>query len=179
MEHFIKQREIAYTGRAFKVEKVTVTLPDDRESIYDLIAHSGSVTIFPVDGNGVAYFVNQYRIGAERVLLELPAGTLNSGEAPLTCAKREIREETGMSADEFILLGDMFLAPGYTDEHMHLFLARGLFPSPAVGDEDEFIQVVKIPVKKAYQMAVTNEINDSKTLAIMLLARPLLMDFLD
>jgi len=84
-----------------------------------------------------------------------------------------------MGADEFIPLGDMFLAPGYTDEHMHLFLARGLFPSPAVGDEDEFIQVVKIPVKKAYQMAATNEINDSKTLAIMLLARPLLTDFLD
>ncbi len=179
MDHFIKQRETTYTGRAFKVEKVNVTLPNGRESAYDLVAHSGSVTIFPVDSEGVAYFVNQYRIGAERVLLELPAGTLNSGEAPLTCAKREIREETGMGAGELIPLGDMFLAPGYTNEQMHLFLARELYPSPADGDEDEFIQVVKIQVKKAYEMAVANEIKDSKTLAIMLLAKPLLNEYLD
>jgi ADP-ribose pyrophosphatase len=179
MDHFIMQRETTYNGRAFKVEKVKVTLPNGRENAYDLVAHSGSVTIFPVDGEGVAYFVTQYRIGAERVLLELPAGTLNSGEAPLTCAKREIREETGMGAGELIPLGEIYLAPGYTNEHMHLFLARGLYPSPAAGDEDEFIQVVKIPVRKAYEMAVTNEINDSKTLAIMLLARPLLLNYLE
>jgi ADP-ribose pyrophosphatase len=179
MEHVIRQRETTYTGRAFKVEKVTVSLPNSRESIYDLVAHTGSVTIFPVDTDGVAYFVNQYRIGAERMLLELPAGTLNSGEAPVNCAQREIREETGMGAAELIPLGDMFLTPGYTTEYMHLFLARELFPSPAVGDEDEFIQVVKIPVKKAYEMAAANEIHDSKTLAIMLLAMPLLMDYLD
>jgi len=179
MEHSIKQRETTYTGRVFKVEKVTITLPNDLVSAYDLVVHSGSVTIFPVDSDGVAYFVNQYRIGAERVLLELPAGTLNLGEAPLICAKREIREETGMGAGEFIPLGDMFLAPGYTNEHMHLFLARGLYPSPAVGDEDEFIQLVKIPVKKAYEMAAANEIHDSKTLAIMLLARSFIEEYLD
>jgi len=179
MEHFIKQRDMTYSGRVFRVEKVIVTLPNGREGAYDLVCHSGSVTIFPVDSDGVAYFVNQYRIGAERMLLELPAGTLIPGEDPEKCAEREIREETGMGTGELIPLGDMFLAPGYTTEHMYLYLARRLFPSAADGDEDEFIQVVKIPVKKAYEMAAVNEINDSKTLAIMLLARSFLEEYLD
>jgi ADP-ribose pyrophosphatase len=179
MEHKIKRREVKYTGKAFKVEKVTVTLPDGREGNYDLVAHIGSVTILPLDEEGCIHFVNQYRIGAERVLLELPAGTLNPGEEPLDCAKREIQEETGMGAREFILLGDMFLAPGYASEHMYLYLAKDLYPSKAEGDEDEFIEVERIPVKKAFEMAAANGINDSKTLATMLLARPYLVEYLD
>ncbi len=178
MEHKIKKRDVEYSGKAFKVEKVTVTLPDGREGRYDLVAHIGSVTILPLDEEGYIHFVKQYRIGAEQVLLELPAGTLNPGEDPLTCAKREIREETGMGATEFIPLGDMFLAPGYASEHMFLYLAKGLFPSKAQGDEDEFIEVEKILVKKAFEMATANGINDSKTLATMLLARPHLVDYL-
>ena len=179
MEHFINEREIAYTGKAFKVEKVHVTLPDGRKGTYDLVAHVDSVTILPIDQQGFIHFVKQYRIGAEQVLLELPAGTLNPGEDPLECARREIREETGMGSDDFILLGDMYLAPGYDTEHMYLYLARGLFPSEAPGDDDEFIQAEKIAVKKAYEMAAANQINDSKSLATLLLARPFLADFLD
>jgi ADP-ribose pyrophosphatase len=179
MEHFINEREIAYTGKAFSVEMVHVTLPDGRKGIYDLVAHVGSVTILPLDQEGFIHFVRQYRIGAEKVLLELPAGTLNAGEDPLECAKREIREETGMGSDEFISLGDMYLAPGYASEHMYLYLAKGLFPSQAPGDDDEFIQVEKIPVRKAYEMAAANKINDSKSLATLLLAQPHLAGFLD
>ena len=161
------------------MEKVRVTLPDGHEGTYDLVAHVGSVTILPVDQEGFIHFVKQYRIGAERVLLELPAGTLNPGEDPLDCAKREIREETGMGSEDFIPLGDMYLAPGYATEHMYLYLARNLFPSEALGDEDEFIQTEKIAVKKAYEMAAANQINDSKTLAALLLARPHLAEYLD
>jgi ADP-ribose diphosphatase len=179
MEHYIKSRETCYTGHAFNVEKVQVTLPDGREGNYDLVAHIGSVTILPVDDEGDVYFVKQYRIGPQQVLLELPAGTLNIGESPMHCAERELQEETGMAADAFITLGDIFLAPGYATEHMHLFLARNLYPSHAKGDEDEFIQVEKIPVHKAYVMAAANEIHDSKTLAIMLLARPYLAEYLE
>lgn len=178
MEHSIKQREVTYTARAFKIEKLQVALPDGREGTYDLVSHVGSVTILPVDDEGNIYFVKQYRIGPEQILLELPAGTLNAGESPMHCAERELKEETGMAADTFITLGDMYLAPGYASEHMHLFLARNLYPSPAKADDDEFIQVEKIPVRKAYAMAASNEIHDSKTLAIMLLARPYLEEYL-
>ena len=178
MEHKIRQREVVYTGKAFKVEKVNLLLPDGREGQYDLVNHIGSVTILPLDGDGNILFVKQYRIGAESVLLELPAGTLIPSEDPLECAKREIQEETGKGAKEFILLGDMFLAPGYASEHMYLYLARDLFPSNAEGDEDEFIEVECIPAKRAYEMAASNQIHDSKTLAVMLLARPYLTEFI-
>ncbi len=178
MKHTIRQREVVYTGKAFKVEKVHLGLPDGREGYYDLVNHLGSVTILPLSQQGNILFVRQYRIGSESELLELPAGTLNPGEDPLECAKREIQEETGMGAREFIPLGDMFLAPGYASEHMYLYLARDLFPSDLVGDEDEFIQVQKILVKDAYEMAAANEIHDSKTLAVMLLARQYLDEFL-
>ncbi len=178
MEHKIKQREVIYTGKAFKVEKVNLALPDGRDSRYDLLTHVGSVTILPQDEDGNILFVKQYRIGAECVLLELPAGTLNPDEDPLECAMRELQEETSMGAREFILLGDMFLAPGYASEHMFVYLARDLFPSNAEGDEDEFIQVESIPAKLAYEMAASNQIHDSKTLAAMLLARPYLVDFI-
>lgn len=178
MDQRILRREVAYTGKAFKVEKALVALPNGREGAYDLVVHIGSVTILPVDQEGMIHFVQQYRVGAEQVLLELPAGTLDAGEHPLHCAEREVREETGMGAGKFTLLGDIYLAPGYASEHMHLYLAQDLFPSPAKGDEDEFIDVEKIPVKRAYQMAAANEIHDSKSLAAMLLARPFLEDFL-
>jgi ADP-ribose pyrophosphatase len=179
MEHQIRSRETRYTAHTFTVEKVQVTLPDGREGNYDLVAHIGSVTILPVDDDGNIYFVKQYRIGPQQVLLELPAGTLNSGESPMHCAERELKEETGMAADTFTALGDIFLAPGYASEHMHLYLAKNLYPSPAKGDDDEFIQVEKIPVRKAYAMAASNEIHDSKTLAIMLLALPFLSALLE
>jgi len=178
MKHTIKQREVVYSGKAFKVEKVHLGLPDGREGLYDLVNHIGSVTILPLSQQGDILFVRQYRVGSENELLELPAGTLNPGESPLECARREIQEETGMGAREFIQLGDIFLAPGYATEHMYLYMARDLFPSNAEGDEDEFIQVESIPARRAYEMAYANEIHDSKTLAVMLLARQYLEEFL-
>jgi ADP-ribose pyrophosphatase len=178
MKHTVRQREVVYTGKAFKVEKVRLGLPDGRDGIYDLVNHIGSVTILPLSGQGDILFVRQYRIGSESELLELPAGTLNPGEDPLECAKREIQEETGMAAREFIQLGDIYLAPGYATEHMFLYMARDLFSSNAEGDEDEFIQVESIPARRAYEMADANEIHDSKTLAVMLLARQYLEEYL-
>ncbi len=178
MKHIIRQREAVFAGKAFKVEKVHLTLPDGREGQYDLVNHIGSVTILPLNQDGNILFVKQYRVGSESILLELPAGTLNPGEDPLECAKREIQEETGMGASEFITLGDIFLAPGYATEHMYLYFARSLFPSNAEGDEDEFIQVESIPAKLAYEMAASNQIHDSKTLAAMLLARSYLAELI-
>src|SRR5512137_1831759 len=85
-----------YQGRAFNVERVLVRLPDGQEKYYDLVAHRNSVTIIPVDAQEKMYFVRQYRLGGDEYLLELPAGVLEPGEDPLTGARREVREETGM-----------------------------------------------------------------------------------
>jgi ADP-ribose pyrophosphatase len=97
--------------------------------------------------------------------LELPAGTLEKGEDPLECAAREIQEETGYAARNFISLGAVWLAPGYSTEYLHFFLATGLYPSRKEGDEDEFISVDIIPYKKACEMARSGFIKDGKSLA--------------
>ncbi len=163
-----------YEGHAFDVAKVHVRLPDGRERDYDLVEHGDSVTVLPVDSENRVYFVTQHRIGADGVLLELPAGVLDPGEAPLACARRELREEIGMAAREITSMGGFYLAPGYTDEYMSVFLATGLYQAPLDADEDEFIEVTAIPVDKVYKMALDGDFQDGKTLATLLLAQPLL-----
>jgi ADP-ribose pyrophosphatase len=172
MEHHIISRETAYSARAFKIERVQMSLPDGRQTVYDLVAHPGAVTIVPVDADGNVYFVKQYRLGAERTLLELPAGTRAPNEEPEACASREIREETGMAAGKLTPVGDFYMAPGYSSEHMYVFLATELTHSPLAQDDDEFIDVETIPFEKAMQMVRENQINDGKSLASLLLAEP-------
>ena len=172
MNHQLLYRETQYSGPIFDVAKVYIRLPDGRERSYDLVEHSDSVTIVPVDANGQVYFVTQHRVGADSLLLELPAGVLEQGEDPLESARREIREEIGMDAQEIIPLGGFFLAPGYTDEYMTIFLATGLFSSPLEPDEDEFLNLITMPMDLAYQKALAGEIQDGKTLAALLLAIP-------
>jgi len=164
------ERENIYQGRAFAVERVQMRLPDGAIRPYDLVQHNGSVTIVPLDDQGNLYFVNQYRIGAGEDLLELPAGVLEKGEDPEICAAREVREETGMQASTLTLLGDFYLAPGYSSEHMYVFLATGLSPNPLAHDLDEFLQIQVIPLSKAMQMARSSQIKDAKTLASLFLA---------
>jgi ADP-ribose pyrophosphatase len=162
--------EEKYRGRAFAVEKVKVRLPDGRETTYDYVKHSGAVTIVPVDDQNRIIFVTQYRMGVKGVLLELPAGTLEIDEDPALCAAREIREETGMAARTVSKLGEFFLAPGYSSEFMHVYLMKDLYPAPLQHDDDEFLQTTAIPVDTVWEMVYSNQINDGKTLACLLLA---------
>jgi len=172
MTHQTLYRETYYSGPIFDVAKVHVQLPDGRERSYDLVEHGDSVTIVPVDANGQIYFVTQHRVGAGALLLELPAGVLEQGEDPLESARREIREEIGMDAHEMIPLGGFYLAPGYSDEYMTIFLATGLFPAPLEPDEDEFLNLITMSVDTVYQKALAGEFQDGKTLAALLLAMP-------
>lgn len=167
-------RQQQYHGHVFDVANVRVRLPDGRERTYDLVEHGDSITILPVDAKGNIYFVTQHRIGSGSTLLELPAGVLDPGESPLNSAKREIREEIGMAASEMIPLGGFFLAPGYTDEYMTIFLAKGLYEAPLDPDEDEFLKVVAMPIAEAYRKAMAGEIEDGKSLAALFLAQPYL-----
>lgn len=177
MAHSILGRRSVYTGKAFRVEQVDLSLPNGRLATYDRVVHPGSVTIVPVDDQGLLYFVRQYRVGVEGVLLELPAGTKGKDENPLQCAEREMREEIGMTG-ELVAVGDLYLAPGYTDEHMTIFLATALEPAKLDGDEDEFIEIVKIPVKKVLEMVAANQINDAKSLAALMFSMKLLQSYL-
>jgi ADP-ribose pyrophosphatase len=166
------QREMTYHGRAFDVQRVKLRLPNQKETTYDLVEHRGAVVIVPLDSDGNIWFVEQYRLGAEQVLLELPAGTLENGEDPLVCAAREIREEIGMAAGQITLLGEIYIAPGYSSERQYLFLAEDLKSGPLKGDDDEFIEVCKYPAKTVFEMAEQGKIKDGKTLAALLMVQP-------
>lgn len=166
--------ERKYEGHVFDVSKVHVRLPDGREQAYDLVEHGNSVTIIPVTEDGTIYFVSQHRIGAGQDLLELPAGVLDGDEEPRNAANRELQEEIGKSAGELHELGGFYLAPGYTDEYMLVFLAKNLFDSALDPDEDEFIEILELPISEVYQKAIAGEFHDGKTLASLLLAQPYL-----
>jgi ADP-ribose pyrophosphatase len=167
----VLERETVYSGRAFSVRRDRVLLANGRETRYDVVVHTGAVTLVPVDDQGRLWFVRQYRHSAGVELLEFPAGTLEEGEAPEACAQRECREEIGMAASRLEHIGECFLAPGYSTEYMHFYLATGLTPSPLAADIDEELTVERIPLREVPGRIAAGELRDAKTLAALLLAR--------
>ncbi len=172
---FTRQKsEVAFQGHAFKLRQDYLRTPDGRNVIYEIVEHPGAVTIVPVDEDRRILFIKQYRPATGEVLLELPAGTLKPGEDPLDCASREVREETGMAANQLDHIGELWLAPGYSTEYLHFYLATGLYESPLEQDEDEFIEVERITYEDALEMVARGEIKDGKTLAGLLMLRNIL-----
>lgn len=171
MKPEILQTEKIYRGRAFDVRRDQVQLPHGRVTNLDIVEHVGAVTILPVDSDGYIMFVRQYRHPTGGEILELPAGTLEEGEEPIACARREIQEEVGMGAESLRKIGEFFLAPGYSTEFMHVYLATDLSPSSLPGDEDEDLSVVRLPAEEAFEAAHAGKIKDAKTLAALFLAQ--------
>src|SRR5688572_18732762 len=166
--------EVLLQGRVFKIRRDDVKTPDGRETKFDIVEHGGSVIIIPMDHAGNLLFVRQPRYAIGIDLLELPAGTREGDEPFEECAAREVREETGMEAGNLKKVGEFYLAPGYSTEYMEVFLATDLHENPLEADEDEFLTLVKIPMKEAIASAERGEMPDAKSLAALLLARPYL-----
>ncbi|HLA06893.1 MAG TPA: NUDIX hydrolase [Anaerolineales bacterium] len=166
--------EPLFKGRAFGIRRDYVTTPDGRETKFDIVEHGGSVIILPVDENRNLILVRQYRHAAGKELLELPAGTRDGDEPFEHCAAREIREETGFAAGKLERVGHFYLAPGYSTEFMVVYLATDLVHDPLQADEDEFLQIEKIPVRRLYELIDQGELPDAKSLAALLLARKFL-----
>ncbi len=179
MEYKFLGSETIYSGKVFDLTHTHLRLPNGKEHTYDLIAHHGAVVILPVDEQGNIWFVRQYRVGAQEWLLELPAGVLEPGEPPEAAARRELQEEVGKAGEQFIPLGQFYMVPGYSTEKLHAFLSLGLRDSRLQADDDEFLEPVALPVKEAMAMAQRGEIQDGKTLAVLLLALPQLQKFLE
>ena len=171
MKFELLEKETIYRGRAFHIRKDKVRLPDGRDRQLDVVEHQPAVTLVPLDDEGMLWFIHQYRHPAGQILLELPAGVVEPGEAPRDCAQRELREEIGMAARDMLKLGEFYLAPGYSSELMHVFLATGLYPAALEGDPDEFLRVEKIPVEAALHQAESGQILDAKTIGALMLAR--------
>ncbi|MCC7362408.1 MAG: NUDIX hydrolase [Anaerolineales bacterium] len=154
----------------FQLRQEEVELKPGRITTLNIVNHPDAVTILPVDAQGKVIFIKQYRHPAKQTLLELPAGTLEGQEAPEAAAQRELQEEIGMKADKLEEIASFYLAPGYSTELMHVFLATGLKASRLPQDEDEVIELAPLPVSEALAKAVAGELKDAKSLAAVLLA---------
>ncbi len=163
--------ETILEGRAFRIRRDHLRTPDGRITKYEIVEHTGSVVMLPIDADGNLLFVRQYRHAAGQDLLELPAGTRDGDEPYEVCAAREMREETGMAAGRLERVADFYLAPGYSTEFMAVFVATDLRPDPLEADADEFLQLERIPVRRALEMAMHGEVPDAKSLAALFMSQ--------
>jgi ADP-ribose pyrophosphatase len=159
-------------GRAFDFDEEVITLPNGKRIVAGVIKHSGSSAIVPVREDGSVVMIEQYRPAIRDFVWEIPAGCMDPGEDPLTCAKRELQEETGYAGNRFQKVGEIWVAPGYSTECIHLFLATELMPSESHLDEDELLSVHFFPFLKALEMVARNEIKDAMTMIALQMAYP-------
>src|SRR6185503_2595421 len=163
--------EQVFTGRIFNV---TVDTVREGELTYkrEVVHHHGSAVILPVFDDGTVALVRQYRHPAVRYLLEAPAGTLDERERPEEGAARELQEELGLLAGRMEKLSEFFVSPGFCEEKMWVFLATELTDGPANPEEDEVLEVVRLPLDEALEMISSGEIQDAKTIIALMLAAP-------
>lgn len=157
-----------YAGKVVSLRVDEITLPGGGTALREVVDHPGAVVVVAVDAESQVYLVRQYRHPIREYLLELPAGALEPDEEPLAAAIRELREEVGLVARVWIPLGSFFSSPGFANERLHAFLARGLAPVPAEPDDDEDICVVRYPLTQLLDNL--EETPDAKTMATLLLA---------
>jgi len=161
--------EVLFEGRMLRVERDTVRLPNGLQTSREVVRHPGAVGIIALQDQQIL-LVRQYRYAIGQETLEIPAGKIDPQELPFDCAVRELREETGYRGTmEYI--STFYTTPGFTDEVMHLFLARDLAWDPLTPDDDEFIKVVRIPWNEAVQKAQLSEFSDAKTILGILLVK--------
>lgn len=154
-----------YKGRIVDLRLDEVLLPNGVTMTLEVIRHPGAAAIVAIDGDDAVTLVHQFRHAAGGFLWEIPAGTLEPGEAPAACAARELREEAGLVAADLVHLGSILTAPGFCDERIHLFLARQLTSAPQQLDHDEVLTVSRMPLTRALNMIRSGEIQDAKTIA--------------
>ena len=170
MRHFEKTLNSAavYDGKIIKVLRDEALLETGACAVREVVRHKGAVAVLAVDKNGEAFFVRQFRYPIGQELPEVPAGKLEAGEIPLECAKRELLEECGVSAESWTELGPVYISPGFCDEVIWFFFAKDLSMKGQRLDEDEFLDVIKMPFAEALEKAKTGFFRDAKTQLIVL-----------
>lgn len=164
MSELITNARYAYSGRLLKLRVAKVRLPSGRETTREIVEHPGAVAILPLLDSERILVTKQYRAAARKHLVEIPAGTLEPGESPLSCAKRELAEETGYTARQIRKLFSCYLAPGYSTEKIHFFLAGRLVPTKRKQAEDESIRVRAMSLHEGLRAIDRGEIQDAKTI---------------
>lgn len=162
---------VVFQGRVFEVTVDTVR-EGEKTYIREVVHHPGSAVIIPAFDDGTVALVRQYRHPAVRYLLEAPAGTLQVGERPEEGAARELEEELGYVAGKLVKLSEFFVSPGFLEEKMWIYLATEMVQTQQQLEEDEIVEIVRIPVSQALEMITTGEIEDAKTIIGLMLAAP-------
>lgn len=168
-EKTMKSEKI-YEGRVLSLRLDTVELPDQKYTKREIVDHPGAVAIVPITKDNKVILVKQFRKAVEEPLLEIPAGKLEHGEDPVSCAVRELKEETGFSCDKIQFLLEFYTSPGFSNEKMHLFLATGLTEGIAEPENDEYIEVITLGLDELLDMVHNGEITDSKTIIGIIMA---------
>lgn len=163
-DHKILASEKVFDGRVVKLFIDDVRLPDGRQARWERVAHPGAVGIVPLLDDATVLMVRQYRHAVGGVLLEIPAGKLDSPESPLETANRELAEEIGKKAGKMLKLAEFYNSPGYADEYFHLYLARELADEEGEPEPDEFLEVEAVSLGRALDMVSSGAIRDAKSI---------------
>ncbi|ACJ33367.1 NUDIX hydrolase [Anoxybacillus flavithermus] len=168
-EKTMNQQRI-FSGKVIDVYVEDVLLPNGETSKREIVKHPGAVAILAITEENKIVLVRQYRKALERVLVEIPAGKLEKGEAPLETAKRELEEETGYVCEKMEPLHSFYTSPGFADELVHIFLAKGLTKKSEkqMLDDDEFVDVLEVTLEEALKMVEDKQIYDAKTIYALL-----------
>lgn len=178
-DHLIEKElssEEVYKGKLLHVFYDHARLPDGETSTREWIKHPGACAIVPIFENGDIMMIHQYRYPAKKIFLEVPAGKIDKGEDIQETARRELLEETGLTASDFYNIGHFYPAIGYANEIIHIFLAMGLSSLKDNPDFDEFVELERMPFVKAEEMVYSGEIDDAKTICSILKASKFLKE---
>ena len=167
VEEKIVDCENIFDGRIFDVKKYAVELPDGSRAFREEVEHHGGACVLAFD-DGYVYLVKQYRLALRDETIEIPAGKLEKGEDPETCALRELTEETGLVAESIRKICAVSPSPGYTNEIIHIYYVERFIKAKQRLDDGEFLNVIKLPAKKCFEMVESGEIIDGKTVVALL-----------
>ena len=163
-----------FSGRIIQVRVDQVSLPNGRAASREVVEHPGGVAVLALFDDGTVPVVRQFRYPFREVVTELPAGKLERGEDPRPAALRELEEEVGVACGELTDLGKLYLSPGFSTEVLHMYLARDLRQGTCHPDEDEFLEVERVPFARLAEQVLSGEITDAKTVALVLKVKLLL-----
>jgi len=170
LEELTLSSQTVFEGKILTLRVDQVRLNDGTEATREIIGHAPAVAILPIQSDNTLIFVRQFRQATKQVLLEVPAGVVDSNEAPLAAAKRELKEETGFTASEWIPLNGAYMAPGFCEEFIHIFAAKGLAAGDTDWDSDERIQLAPLSVAIVDEMIRNGDLKDAKSILAVLLA---------
>ena len=168
------EQKVLFQGIIVTLRRDRAQLPDGQSAVREVVEHPGGVAVLPLHEDNTVTLVRQYRYPFHEVMTELPAGKLDGGEDHRVCALRELEEETGLVPDELTYLGCLRLSPGYSNEVLHLYLARGLHQGNSHPDEGEFLNVFRVPFGELLDQVMAGTLTDAKTAAGVLKTKVLL-----